>query len=187
MTKSHDQHDDTAASDWVHRFASLIPSGAVLDVACGTGRHSRLFLERGHHVVGIDRYNAGVIDLLGRVDFELVEADLENGEKFPVGGRKFAAVIVTNYLHRPLFPALLNAVAPKGFLIYETFAQGNEKYGRPSNPAFLLAPGELLSVVDNQLTVIAYEHGRITDPRPAMVERICAVRGDTPAYLGEEE
>ena len=183
MTTSHDNHGDVAPSNWVRRFASHVPPGAILDVACGTGRHSRLFLEYGRQVVGIDRYNAGVIDLLGRSDFELIEVDLENGENWPTGDRKFAAVVVTNYLHRPLFPAIIDAVAPKGCLIYETFAQGNERHGRPSNPDFLLSPGELLSMAAGHLNVIAYEHGLVDRPRPAVIQRICATRADAPDYL----
>lgn len=175
-------HGDMPPSHWVARFANLVPEGPVLDVACGTGRHSRLLLERGHNVVGIDRYNAGVIDLLGRPDFDLIEADLESGANWPAGDREFAAVIVTNYLHRPLFPTLIDAVAPGGFLIYETFAQGNERHGRPNNPAFLLSSGELLTEIGDRLSVVAYEHGAITNPRPAVVQRICAVRGDAASY-----
>lgn len=176
-------HDNTGASHWVRRFAGLVPEGNILDVACGTGRHSRLFLDRGRNVVGIDRYNAGVIDLLGRPDFELIEADLESGGDWPPGDRKFAAVIVTNYLYRPLFSSLVKALATDGCLIYETFAQGNERYGRPSNPAFLLSPGELLSETSGKLSVVAYEHGLINTPRPAVVQRICAVRSIAPGYL----
>ena len=183
MATVHDPHDNTGASDWVRRFAGLAPEGDILDVACGTGRHSRLFLDRGRHVTGIDRYNAGVIDLLGRPDFELIEADLESGGDWPAGNRKFAAVIVTNYLYRPLFPALINALADNGCLIYETFAQGNERHGRPSNPDFLLAPGELLSETSGTLSVVAYEHGLVNNPRPAVMQRICALRNDASDYL----
>jgi len=183
MAIAHTPHYNTGASHWVRRFAGLAPEGDILDVACGAGRHSRLFLDRGRNVVGIDRYNAGVIDLLGRPDFELIEADLESNGDWPAGNRKFAAVIVTNYLYRPLFPVLIDALAPNGCLIYETFAQGNERHGRPSNPAFLLSPGELLSETSGSLSVVAYEHGLINMPRPAVVQRICAVRGNAPDYL----
>ena len=183
MAISQEPHGDAAPSDWVRRFAKFVPPGAILDVACGTGRHSRLFLERGHHVVGIDRYNAGVIDLLGRPDFDLIEADLESGGNWPTGDREFAAVVVTNYLHRPLFPSLIDAVAQDGCLIYETFGQGNERHGRPNNPDFLLSPGELLKQVGGRLSVVAYEHGLINFPRPAVVQRICAVRSDAPGSL----
>jgi SAM-dependent methyltransferase len=181
--KAQGDHRDPAPSTWVRRFAGLVPAGSVLDVACGTGRHCRLFLDRGHHVVGVDRYNAGVIDLLGRPDFELIETDLESDGKWPLQGRKFAAVIVTNYLYRPLFPALIDAVAPDGCLIYETFAVGNERHGRPSNPDFLLAPGELLDAVAGRMSVVAYEHGLIERSRRSVVQRICAVRSEAPDYL----
>jgi hypothetical protein len=84
--------------------------------------------------------------------------------------------VVANYLHRPLFPRLLQALAPEGVLIYETFAAGNERYGKPSNPAFLLKPGELLEIVRGRLRVIAYEDLEVSDPRRAAVQRICAVQ-----------
>lgn len=165
-------------SDWVARFALAVPDGgAVLDLACGTGRHSRFFLERGHPVTGVDRYTAGVADLLGREDFALIEADLESGGDWPTGTREFAAVVVTNYLFRPILPDIVRAVAEGGVLIYETFADGNARFGRPRNPDFLLRPGELLRAVDGALATIAYEHGEVARPAPALVQRICAVRG----------
>ena len=170
-------HGPDAASPWVERFIKLIaPPGAVLDVACGTGRNARLALARGHPVTAIDRYNAGIVDLLGRPGFDFVEADLEKGGPRPLGRRRFAGVIVTNYLHRPLFPALIAAVAGGGVLIYETFAAGNERFGRPANPDYLLEPGELLAAVGGKLEVVAYEHGEVATPRPAVIQRICAVR-----------
>ena len=155
-------------SDWVARFAAAVPAGGpVLDLACGTGRHSRFFLERGHPVTGVDRYSAGVADLLGREDFTLIEADLESGGAWPIETAEFAAVVVANYLYRPILPDIVRAVVEGGVLIYETFAEGNAR--------FLLRPGELLRAVDGSLTVIAYEHGEVA--RPALVQRICAVRG----------
>ena len=167
-----------SASPWVARFASAVPDrGAVLDLACGTGRHARFFLERGYPVTAVDRYSAGVADLLGREDFALVETDLEDGGAWPTGERKFAAVVVTNYLHRPLLPDIVGCVAEGGLLIYETFAEGNARFGRPSNPDFLLRPGELLRAVEGALHVVAYEHGEIARPAPALVQRICAVSG----------
>jgi len=169
-------HGLEPASAWVRRFAGLVsPGGGVLDVACGTGRHARLFLDRGNPVVCVDRYNAGIVDLLGRADFEFVDADLEAGGAWPLGERQFAAVVVINYLHRPLFPSLIDALAPGGALIYETFAQGNERFGRPSNPNFLLRPGELLAAVEGRLQVVDYEHGEVSTPRRAVVQRIAAV------------
>lgn len=170
------------ASPWVCRFAELVaPRGSVLDVACGTGRHARLFLERGNPVVCVDRYNAGIVDLLGRADFEFVDADLESGGPWPLGKREFAAVVVTNYLYRPLLPMLIDALAPGGVLIYETFAQGNERFGRPSNPDFLLRPGELLAAVGGRLQVVDYEHGEVSTPRQAVVQRIAAVNDHSAA------
>ncbi len=165
-------------SDWVVRWAAAVPAGgAVLDLACGTGRHSRFFLERGHPATGVDRYTAGVADLLGRADFTMIEADLEGGGDWPVGTQEFAAVVVTNYLFRPILPDIVRAVAEGGVLIYETFAEGNARFGRPRNPDFLLRSGELLRAVDGALTTIAYEHGEVARPAPALVQRIFARRG----------
>ena len=167
-----------APSPWVVRFAPAVPErGAVLDLACGTGRHARHFLQRGHPVTAVDRYGAGVADLLGSAGFTLIEADLESGGAWPAGERKFAAVVVTNYLYRPILPDIVGAVAEGGVLIYETFAEGNARFGRPSNPDFLLRPGELLRAVAGELTVVAYEHGEVARPAPALVQRICACRG----------
>lgn len=175
---------------WVVRFAPLVPAGgAVLDIACGGGRHGRLFAGRGHPVTLLDRDTAGVADLagLGRTGrgVEIVAADLEAGAPFPLAGRRFAAIVGVNYLHRPLFPALLDALAPGGVLIWQTFARGNARFGKPSNPDFLLRPGELLDVVRGRLTVVAYEHGEIAKPRPAVIQRICAVasEGNDPPRL----
>ncbi len=175
-------HGLEPVSPWVSRFAGLVaPGGGVLDVACGTGRHARLFLERGNPVVCVDRYNAGIVDLLGRADFEFVDADLEAGGPWPLGEREFAAIVVTNYLHRPLVPSLIDALAAGGVLIYETFARGNERFGRPSNPDFLLRPGELLAAVEGRLQVVDYEHGEVSTPRRAVVQRIAAVNDHSAA------
>ncbi len=159
------------------RFADAVPAGPVLDLACGGGRHLRHFRALGHPVTGVDRDLAGVADLAGADGVELVAADLEAaGWPWPLGERRFAGVVVTNYLWRPLLPALVAAVAVGGWLIYETFAQGNERYGRPRNPDFLLRPGELLEAVAGRLAVVAYEHGVIERPQPAVVQRIAAAR-----------
>ena len=171
-------HTKSAISSWVARFAGGLPAGPVLDLACGGGRHLRHCRALGHPVVGIDRDLTGVADLAGVAGVELIQADLEAGGPWPLGERRFAAVVVTNYLWRPLLGAIVGAVGPGGWLLYETFAQGNEAYGKPRNPAFLLRPGELLDAVAGALAVVAYEHGRIERPRPAVVQRIAAVRGD---------
>jgi SAM-dependent methyltransferase len=163
-------------SPWVVRFAGLVSSrGDVLDVACGSGRHTRLFLERGHRVVAIDRDLSGIADLAEHPRLERVEGDLEGEGPFPLSGRFFAAVVVTNYLHRPLLPSLVAAVDAEGVLIYETFAAGNERFGRPRNPDFLLRPGELLDAVRGRLRVIAYEDVVVDRPSPAAMQRVCAV------------
>ena len=164
-------------SAWVARFAPLVPAGgAVLDLACGSGRHLRLFHARNHPVVGLDRDLRGVADLADARGVELVEADLESGAPAPLPAeRRFAGIVVTNYLHRPLFPALLDALEPGGVLIYETFAIGNARFGRPSSPSFLLRSGELLEIARGRLQVVAYEHGEVASPKAGVMQRICAV------------
>ena len=169
-------HGLKAPSPWVVRFAPLVPeAGAVLDLACGRGRHTRFFLERGHSVVAADIDVSGIEDLRGHAHLEAVQADLEDGRPFPLAARRFAGVVVANYLYRPLFPSLVSAVAPGGVLIYETFARGNERFGKPRNPDHLLTPGELLEAVRGALRVVAYEDIVIDEPRPAAVQRICAI------------
>lgn len=174
---SGDEHEARDASHWVVRFASLIPrTGPVLDVASGSGRHARWFLDRGHDVVAIDRDVSGLDDIREYDRLEVVEVDLENGEPFPLGERRFAGVIVTNYLYRPILDQLVSAVASSGVLIYETFAVGNDRFGRPRQPQFLLRPGELLDVVRGELRVVAFEDLVVDHPWPAAVQRIAAVR-----------
>jgi len=168
-------HGPAKASAWVERFAPLVPPlGEVLDLACGKGRHSRFFLEMGRKVVAIDRDISAVADLEDRA--EIILADLEDGRPFPLAGRRFAGVVVANYLYRPLLPSLIDAVGPGGLLIYDTFARGNEQFGRPSNPDHLLRPGELLDAVRGELRVLAYEDLIVDEPWPAAVQRICARR-----------
>lgn len=169
-------HGAEAPSAWVERFAAGVPPGArVLDVACGRGRHARLFAALGCLVdaVDIDAEAGAALAELPQVNF--LCADLENAP-WPYEGRRFDAVVVTNYLHRPLFDALAAALAPGGRLIYETFMVGHERFGRPNRPAFLLQPRELLAVFGRTLEVIAFEEGVVSLPRPARVSRLCAVR-----------
>jgi SAM-dependent methyltransferase len=163
-------------SPWVARFLALAPAGGrVLDLAAGGGRHARLARARGYTATAVDIDVAALADLRADAGVEILAADLE-GADWPLGDRRFAAVIVTNYLHRPLLPNLVAAVDEGGVLIYETFAAGNEAFGKPSNPNFLLQPGELLDAVRGTLTVVAYEHGEVRAPRPAVIQRIAAVR-----------
>ena len=173
-----------SASAWIVRWSHLVAPGAtVLDVAAGSGRHARWFAARGQRVVALERDPAALAALAGIAGVEPVAVDLEDGSPWPLPDTaRFAAVIVTNYLHRPLLPRLVAALAPGGVLLYETFAQGNENIGKPSNPAFLLAPGELLDAVRGALRVVAFEDGYTALPRPAFVQRICAVREPAPAW-----
>lgn len=164
-----------AASGWVVKHISGVRrGGVVLDVACGRGRHLRLALERGLAVVGIDRDLSGVRDLEGVDKVELLQADLEDGRPPPFAGRDFDGVIVTNYLWRPILPAIVAAIGPAGVLIYETFGEGNGRFGKPSNPDFLLRPGELIEAVRGRLTPVAYEHATLTGPA-RIVQRVVAV------------
>jgi SAM-dependent methyltransferase len=170
----HDRQPD-APSPWVRRWAGLIrPGGRVLDVACGNGRHLRYLRERGYSVLGVDRDASALAELQGLDGIEVVIADIESGP-WPFSSTSFDAVLVTNYLHRPRVPALIAALERDGVLIYETFAEGNERFGRPSNPAFLLRRNELLERFGS-LSVIAFEQGVVGAPKPAMTQRICAVR-----------
>ena len=154
----------------------MVPSGGtVLDLACGAGRHTRFFLERGHPVTAVDRDTSRLGDVTHPA-LTVVEENLEDGRPFPLAGQRFAAVVVTRYLHRPLLPDLVAAVAPGGLFIYETFAAGQEAYGRPTNPDFLLQSGELLEVVRGSLRVLAYEDLTVDEPAPSAVQRICARR-----------
>jgi len=173
-------------SPWVQRWLGLLPAGAtVLDFAAGSGRHAREALRRGLRATAIDRDAAALAALEQGIATRV--ADLEAGE-WPFGDECFDAVVVANYLFRPRFALLAALVAPGGLLIYETFAQGNERYGRPSNPAFLLAPGELYERSARAgLRILGYENGMVGQPRPAVVQRVCAARsagGEPPRALG---
>lgn len=155
-------------SPWVVRWAALATRGPVLDVAAGAGRHAKLFAQRGLEVLAVDREAKAIPGV------RFVVADLEDGSPWPFADQRFGAIVVTNYLHRPLLPRLAAGLAEAGVLIYETFMAGNERYGKPSNPDFLLRPGELLEAFGD-LTVVAFEQG--TTGR-AVIQRICAVRGE---------
>jgi len=170
-------HGTEAPSAWVQRWAHLIPPNSqVLDVACGRGRHMRFLASLGHRMTGIDR-DAEAMAAVAALG-EAVQADIENGP-WPLPNRTFDAVIVTNYLWRPLMPQILDSLSSQGVLIYETFAAGNETVGKPSRPDFLLKPGELLSLCQG-LHIVAYEDGFLDSPE-RFVQRIVAVKASQPS------
>jgi SAM-dependent methyltransferase len=160
-----------APSAWVQRFAPLLPAGgSVLDLACGSGRHLRWLAHQGFRVTGVDRDHDALAALQGLG--EIIEADIEGGT-WPLSGRQFDGIVVTNYLWRALFPQIRASLAPGGMLIYETFADGHQTIGRPSRPDFLLRRGELLRAFAD-LRVVAFEDG--FEPEPArFVQRLAAV------------
>ena len=164
-----DPHQISIPSPWVARWAQLIPPGAVLDVASGSGRHARFLASLGYSVTAVDREPQSIPGV------RFIQADLEAGSPWPLPGERFQGIVVTNYLHRPLFPVLADSLAPGGVLIYETFMLGNERYGKPSNPAFLLRPGELWQAFGG-LQVIAFEQGTVAAPKAATMQRLCAGR-----------
>jgi SAM-dependent methyltransferase len=161
----------SAPSPWFSRYAQLIPTGNTLDVACGSGRHSRALLALGHSVVALDR-DAAALAALADSGATIVQADIENAP-WPLAGRTFNGVVVTNYLWRSLLPTIVASVAPGGLLIYETFARGNERFGKPSNPDFLLKPAELLHACAT-IKVLAFEDLTVQSPAVACVQRIVA-------------
>lgn len=164
------------ASPWVARFAHLIPAGGeVLDLACGAGRHTRLLVRSGYRVEAVDRNAELLAGLAGEPGVTTRTADLEGGP-WPYFGRAFDGIVVTNYLWRPLLPQLFACLEENGVLIYETFMVGNERFGKPSNPEFLLRPGELLDLLHKRFTVVAFEQGEVAQPWPAVVQRICVCR-----------
>ena len=165
---------NTAPSAWVTSHADLIqPKGSVLDLACGSGRHTKWLLQQGFRVMAVDINITGLADIMETANLAVLEADLENGF-WPLGNAQFDAIIVTNYLHRPLFAPIKDALAPDGVLIYETFMVGNEAYGRPSNLDFLLQPEELREVFKS-LEIVAFEEGYVDTPEPAMKQKIVAI------------
>jgi SAM-dependent methyltransferase len=184
MTPSDDGTTTASPSPWIVRHLTLAPAGGrALDLAAGRGRHTRLLLGLGFRVTAVDVDVSGLADLAGADGLEIAAADLE-GASWPLPGRQFDLVVVANYLHRPLFPAIRRSLAPGGLLLYETFAEGNERYGRPRNPDFLLKPGELL-VAFRDLQAVIYEHGLEAAPRPAVRQRLAAAADVEPRMLAE--
>ena len=174
-------------SPWILRFAPLIKTGGcVLDLACGAGRHSRHFLEQGYKVVALDRSIDAISDLSSNLACEIICADIETNDAIfnqlgELAGRRFDGIIVVNYLYRPVLNYLINALAPGGVLIYETFARGNEQFGKPRNPDHLLKRAELLNLAQYELDIVAYEHGIDTNRQQSVViQRICATKPEAP-------
>jgi SAM-dependent methyltransferase len=177
-------HGEGEPSAWVQRWTHLLKPGAkALDVAAGRGRHTRWLQSRSHQVLAVDR-DAEALSAIAALNLARVQtlvADLESGP-WPLAHQRFDAIVVTNYLWRPLLPTLLQSLAPGGVFIYETFAVGNETVGKPSRPDFLLHTGELLQVC-RDLRIVAYEDGYIGPPATErFVQRIVAIRPtDTPS------
>ena len=163
-------------SEWVRKYAKLISQGgAVLDLACGRGRHTRFLLERGIKVTALDYDISQLKDIPETENLKTIEHDLEGSSPWPFASQAFDGIVVANYLYRPLFSKILESLAPKGVLIYQTFAVGNEEYGRPRNPEYLLSNDELLKVFGKHLHVVQYSHGFIKQPSPAIMQSICCI------------
>lgn len=183
MNPACHRHPDEP-SRWVRRFSPLImPGGTVLDLACGNGRHARFLESIGMRVEAVDRDAEALAALAGSTGIVARQADLEGGT-WPYEGIRFEGIVVTNYLHRPLFPRLIEALAEGGVLIYETFMSGHERFGRPSNPDFLLRPNELLEAFGGPLAIVAFEQGEVARPQPAVVQRLCAIKASAAAVPG---
>lgn len=179
LTNACDVSDTTLISPpspWVVQWAPAIGDrGIVLDLAAGSGRHTHYLSQSVQAVVALDRDVTALADRSWPGNVQIVQADLEDGSPWPLPGRTFAGIVVTNYLHRPLLPQLALALKPGGLLIYETFALGNERFGKPSNPDFLLKPGELLTFAEDcGLTVLGYFNGEVAQPKPAVIQRLAA-------------
>jgi SAM-dependent methyltransferase len=168
------QHLIEQPSPWIVKYAPLIrKKGRVLDLACGSGRHAIWLAQQGYQVDAVDR-DAQALSIMADIDnIDVFIVDLEASDWLHLGQR-YDGLIVSRYLYRPLLPALAEILNPGGVLIYETFMVGNERYGKPSNPDFLLLPNELLEIYSPLLNIIDFEQGEVKTPRPAVMQRICA-------------
>jgi len=170
-----------APSPWVMKFAPLIrPGGSVLDLACGNGRHAIWLAGQGYAVDAIDRNAEALAPMAGMQNINISIADLETADGYEFA-HSYDGIIVSRYLHRPLLKTLAGILNPGGVLVYETFMLGNERYGKPSNPDFLLEPDELQNLYSPLLKIVAFEQGEVSLPRPAVMQRICAVKGPVAA------
>lgn len=168
-------------SPWVTQFMNRIPKdGEILDVACGSGRNTRFFLDHGHPVVAVDRNLERLGELHNHPKVTAIEVDLEGDQPWPFQESRFAGIVVTNYLYRPLFPRFIESLDDNGILIYETFAKGNERFGHPKNPDYLLEDGELLQRLAGNLYVVSYEQLERGEPNPAILQRIAAIKNPNP-------
>ena len=175
MNSPSNRHFGLAPSPWVVRFAPLVaPGKRVLDLAAGRGRHALFFAARGVQVLAVDRDAAALATFAGSPGIETRVADLEQRD-WPFSTERFDAIVVTNYLHRPLLATLVASLEPGGLLVYETFARGNERFGKPSNPDFLLQESELLELARKTLTIVAFEQGCVDGAPPAVLQRLAAV------------
>jgi SAM-dependent methyltransferase len=174
-------------SPWVVQHArGIAPGGRVLDLACGSGRHAVWFAQQGYQVEAVDRDEPALSGMAGMPNIQLKAADLETGI-WPYEGQRFDGIVVSRYLHRPLLPRLAESLKPRGLLIYETFMVGNERYGKPSNHDFLLQPDELMTTFSPLLTVLAFEQGEELAPKPAVMQRICAIYNPNVTTSGKME
>lgn len=175
-------HEGLSPSNWVKRCSELLrPRSTVLDLACGSGRHAHYLAGKGHKVTALDKSPEALSKISSSIGIHTHEFDLEL-DSWPYSERKFDAIVVTNYLYRPIFQNIVDALSPSGILIYETFMSGNERFGRPSNPDFLLRPNELIDVTHKKLQILLYESGRVSEPSPALIQRICAVSVHSDCY-----
>jgi SAM-dependent methyltransferase len=185
--ESNDALQSEKPSTWVQRFAPLIRTGGdVLDLACGGGRHARYLASLGYTVDAVDRDQISLRALARVADVRPLTADVE-GAPWPYDQRVWDGIVVTRYLYRPLFATLKASLRDGGVLIYETFMVGNERLGRPSNADFLLHPNELLTAFGKDLAVVAFEQGEVALPKPAVLQRLCAVRTSDPSQISLPE
>ena len=177
ITETHTDvvaHKNLPPLDWVIQHAGqIVAHGHVLDIACGFGRHTRYLLGRGYRVTALDRDIGALSDLPCHPDLTVLQHDLEDGSAWPLDGKVFQGILVSNYLYRPLFELLTHSLATGGILIYQTFSEGNAAYGSPRNPNFLLRENELLEVFGPHLNVLDFQQGYIELPKPAVIQRIC--------------
>ncbi len=176
LTMDPSSHRGPRPEPTIAAWAGDVPAGAtLLDVAAGGGRHARMFAASGCAVTAVDR-DVAALRAIDDARIEVIEADLER-EPWPFAGRRWDVVVVTNYLWRPLLEHLADALSEGGLLMYETFMVGNERFGRPRSPDFLLRSGELRAFAERQgLEVVAFSQGEVGDPPTAVRQRLLARR-----------